>query len=107
MLPVRSGGISDILAKYAARVAKYFDGELLLTRIVSVPHYLSEKEARAEADRKRGVLLSAKESVDIDVPISTVMGRAETAASGIVRYVREKNTDMVVLGWKGYTAKSQ
>ena len=107
MLPVRSGGISDILAKYAARVAKYFDGELLLTRIVSVPHYLSEKEARAEADRKRGILLSAKESVDIDVPISTVMGRAETAAGGIVRYVREKNTDMVVLGWKGYTAKSQ
>ena len=107
MLPVRSGGISDILAKYAARVAKYFDGELLLTRIVSVPHYLSEKEARAAADRKRGILLSAKESVDIDVPISTVMGRAETAASGIVRYIREKNTNMVVLGWKGYTSKSQ
>jgi amino acid transporter/nucleotide-binding universal stress UspA family protein len=107
MLPVRSGGISDILAKYAARVAKYFDGELLLTRIVSVPHYLSEKEARAAADRKRGILLSSKESVDIDVPISTVMGRAETAASGIVRYIREKNTDMVVLGWKGYTSKSQ
>ena len=107
MLPVRSGGISDILAKYAARVAKYFDGELLLTRIVSVPHYLSEKEARTQADKKRGILLSAKESVDIDVPISTVMGRAETAASGIVRYVREKNTNMVVLGWKGYTSKSQ
>ena len=107
MLPVRSGGISDILAKYASRVAKYFDGELMLTRIVSVPHYLSEEEARAEADRKRGVLIAARKSVDIDVPIGSIIGRAETAASGIVRYVREKNTDMVVLGWKGYTAKKQ
>jgi amino acid transporter/nucleotide-binding universal stress UspA family protein len=107
MLPVRSGGISDILAKYAARVAKYFDGELMLTRIVSVPHYLSEEEARAAADRKRGILTAAKKAVDIDVPIGSVIGRAETAASGIVRYVREKSTDIVVLGWKGYTTKKQ
>ena len=107
MLPVRSGGISDILAKYASRVAKYFGGELMLTRIVSVPHYLSEDEAREQAERKKGIIISAKDSVDADVPIHTVIGRAETAASGIIRYIREKSTDIVVLGWKGYTSKKQ
>ncbi len=106
MLPVRSGGISNILAKYASRVAKYFDGELMLTRIVSVPHYLSEDDARKQADMKRDILKSASDSVDIDVPISSLIGRAETAASGIVRYVREKTVNLVVLGWKGYTSKS-
>ena len=60
MLPVRSGGISDILAKYASRVAKYFGGELMLTRIVSVPHYLNEDEALEHAERKKGIITSAK-----------------------------------------------
>ncbi len=107
MLPVRSGGISDILAQYAGRFAKYFDGEVLLTRIVSVPHHISEEEAMNAANRKKGIITSAKSSVDVNVPVNSVIGRAETAASGIVRYVREKNTNMVVLGWKGFTDKKQ
>ena len=106
MLPVRSGGISEILAKYASRMAKHMNGELLITRIVSIPHHASEKEARKGADIKRGIVSATRKAVDIDIPIHTIIGRAETAASGIVRYIRERNTNIVVLGWKGYTNKS-
>ena len=107
MLPVRSGGISDILAKYACRVAAHNHGELLITRIISVPHHASEEEAMRGADEKRGIIESTIKSVDLDVPIHTVIGRSETAASGIVRYTREHNTNLVVLGWKGYTEKTK
>ena len=31
----------------------------------------------------------------------------KTAASGIIRFIREKSTNIVVLGWKGYTSKKQ
>jgi len=107
MLPVRSGGISDILAKYACRVAAQNHGELMITRIVSVPHHASEEEAMRGADQKRGIINSTIASVDVDVPVHTVIGRSETAASGIIRYTREHNTNIVVLGWKGYTEKTK
>jgi amino acid transporter/nucleotide-binding universal stress UspA family protein len=105
MLPVRSGGISDILAKYAGRLAEKQNGELLITRIIAIPHYKTDEEAREGAEIKRGIVSSTRKAVDAKIPIHSIIGRSETAARGIVEYIRERGTDMVVLGWKGYTNK--
>ncbi len=46
-----------------------------------------------------------QKAVNIDIPVSTITARSETAARGIVDVIRERHTNMVVLGWKGYTEK--
>lgn len=107
MLPARSGGISEILAKYAGQLAKEQNGELMITKIVAIPHYKTEEEAIEAANIKRGVVASTRKAVDTNIPVHSIIGRSETAARGIVDYVRSFGTDMLVLGWKGYTNKER
>lgn len=105
MVPIRSGGISQVLVKYAERLAWVWHGELQLTRIMTIPHYATDDEASERFAPNKEHIDNAKKSVGMDVPVSTIVARSDTAARGIVDTVRDRRTNMVVLGWKGYTAK--
>ena len=103
MLPVQHGHISQTLAKYASRIAGKENAELLLASIVSLPDYALEDEAQKGLEEARPYMLSARKTAEEDVPVHTVIGRSETAARGIISLCKERKTDMLVLGWKGYT----
>jgi len=105
MVPIRSGGVSQVLVKYAERLAWVWHGELQLTRIMTIPHYATDDEASARFAPNKEHIDNAKKSVTMDVPVSTIVARSDTAARGIVDTVRDRKTNMVVLGWKGYTSK--
>lgn len=105
MVPIRSGDISQVLVKYAERLAWVWHGELQLTRIMTIPHYATDQEANENFAPNKDHINTAKESVELDVPVSTIVARSDTAARGIVDTVRDRRTNMVVLGWKGYTSK--
>ena len=103
MLPVQHGHISQTLAVYTSRIAHQMKAELLLAAILSLPHYAPQEEALKGLEDVRPFVKSAKKSVNKDVPVHTVIGRSETAARGIVSLCKERKTNMLVLGWKGYT----
>ncbi len=106
MVPIRSGGISHVLVKYAERLAWVWHGELQLTRIMSIPDYATDEEANRHFATNKEHIINAVNSVNLDIPVSTIIARSDTAARGIVDNIRDRQTNMVVLGWKGYTSKS-
>ncbi|MEX1377772.1 MAG: amino acid permease [Eubacteriales bacterium] len=106
MVPIRSGGISHVLVKYAERLAWVWHGELQLTRIMTIPNYATDEEAQSRFEPNKEHVVNAKNSVSLHVPTSTIVARSDTAARGIVDNIRDHQTNMVVLGWKGYTQKS-
>ena len=105
MVPIRSGGISPVLVKYAQRLAWVWHGELQLTRIMTIPNYATDEEAQSRLEPNKEHVVNALKSVTMDVPASTIVARSDTAARGIVDNIRDFQTNMVVLGWKGYTQK--
>jgi len=105
MVPIRSGGISQVLVKYAERLAWVWHGELQLTRIMTIPNYATDDEAQARFAPNKEHVTKAQKSVNMDIPVSTIVARSDTAARGIVDNIRDHQTNMVVLGWKGYTRK--
>ncbi len=60
MVPVRSGEISPQLVKYAQRLAWVWHGELQLTRIESLPHYVSTEDAMKRWNNDRTLVDNAK-----------------------------------------------
>ncbi|MBN2878381.1 MAG: amino acid permease [Clostridia bacterium] len=105
MVPIRSGEISHALVKFAERLAWVWHGEMQLTRIMSIPHYATDEEAAMQFDFNKEYITEARQSITMDVPVSTIVARSDTAARGIVDSIRDHQTNMVVLGWKGYTEK--
>lgn len=105
MIPIRSGGISGDLVKYVQRLVWVWHGELQLTRIITIAHYATDEAAHERLAPNQDLIECAKKSVDIDIPISTIVARSDTAARGIVDNIHDYNTNMVVLGWKGFTNK--
>jgi len=103
MLPVQHGHISETLAVYTARIAEKTKSELLLASIVSLPHYAPEQEAQNGLLDAKPFVKAAAKHVTKKVTLSTVIGRSETAARGIVALCKERKTNLLVLGWKGYT----
>jgi APA family basic amino acid/polyamine antiporter len=103
MLPVQHSTISETLAVYASKIAYSFNAELLLTSIVSLPHYAQREEALQGLEDTRPYIDAVKKRVEGGVPVHSIIGRSETAARGIVYYCKNRKTNMLVLGWKGYT----
>jgi len=103
LLPVQHGHISQTLAVYTSRIAKKMSADLLLAAVVSLPHYAPENEALEGLKEAEADINGAMESISKGVSHSTVIGRSETAARGIVSLCRERKTDLLTLGWKGYT----
>ncbi len=103
MLPVHHSTVSEILAVYASKIASAQKAELLLTSIVPLPHYEQQEAAAQGLKDARRDIDAAKKRVDANVPIHSIIGRSENVARGIVCCCKEHKTNMVVLGWKGYT----
>ena len=103
MLPVHHSKVSETLAVYASKIASAQKAELMLTRIVPLPDYAQQEEAAQGLLDARQDVAAAREHVDWGVPVHSVIGRSESVARGIVCLCKERKTNMVVLGWKGYT----
>ena len=67
--------------------------------------YETDEEAAMQFDFNKEYITEARQSITMDVPVSTIVARSDTAARGIVDSIRDHQTNMVVLGWKGYTEK--
>ena len=103
MMPVQHGHISETLAVYTSRIAHETQAALLLASVVSLPHYAPKEEAAKGLLDAAPYVKAAGGHIVKSVPVSTVIGRSETAARGIVALCKERKTNLMVLGWKGYT----
>lgn len=103
MVPVGNPLNAGELVRYAEMVAGSRDAEILIMSVVTVPDQIPLSEAESFVAEKHDLVKKLRRGVRSDTPVHTIIRYSHNVARGIISSVRERNTDLLVLGWKGYT----
>jgi APA family basic amino acid/polyamine antiporter len=101
MVPIINPQTAPVLVRYANLLAGGTAAEILLTSVVTVPYQTPLAEAGMFADE--AVALLRVMSQRMGSPVQTAIRYGHNAARGIISAVQERKTDLLILGWRGYT----
>lgn len=104
LIPIENKDQARILGKIGAIIASDRGGEVLALHVVNVPPQMTLgdgrlflKEGRAYLDE---AILQAKE---YEVPVHTIIRLGRSVAGAVRMTALENASDLIVLGWPGYT----
>jgi amino acid transporter/nucleotide-binding universal stress UspA family protein len=100
-VPVADPGTAPVLVRYANLLASGTDAEILITSVVTVPYQTPLTEAEKFTDEARALIHEMSRRVDGTV--LTAIRYGHNVARGIISSVQERKTDLLILGWRGYT----
>jgi len=104
LLPVANERQAHRLAILGAAIAKEKDGEVLALHVVRLPVQLSLSEARHFLAQGKPLMEAViQEARTFDVPVHTMIRVGRHVGSAILDTARQRNTDLIILGWPGYT----
>jgi len=104
MVPIANPATADVLLRLAGVLARQKKGEVLALQIVTVPDQILLEEGARRARASRILLEQAvAQAQEENFEIQTVTRVAHNVAQGIVDTAREEHTDLIILGWRGYT----
>lgn len=107
LVPVATKGQSRILGQIGAILAKTHDGEVLALNIARVPPQLELAEGREFLKEGRPALEAViEEAKQWDVPVHTMIRLGRDVGKAIRKTVEENASNLIVLGWPGYTNTS-
>jgi nucleotide-binding universal stress UspA family protein len=103
MVPVANPQTASVLVRYANLVASGTDAEIVITSVVTVPYQTPLTEAEKFTDEAKDLIHGISQRVESRLPVQTVIRYGHNVARGIISSVRERKTDLLILGWRGYT----
>jgi APA family basic amino acid/polyamine antiporter len=107
LVPVANEANARILGRTGAVLAKANEGEMLALAIVQVPPQLTLGEGRYFLKERRPILDEAiRNARDLDVPVHTLIRLGRNVAEAIRKTAIEFASDLIVLGWPGFTRTS-
>lgn len=107
LVPVANREQARILGTIGSILASANQGEILTLHVVQVPPQLTLGEGRLFLKEGRGYLDEAiKPAKSIDVPVHTIIRLGRNVANAVRQTALENATDLIVLGWPGYTNTS-
>lgn len=101
MVSVANPATAPVLTKYANIVAAGKDAEIVITSIVTVPYQTPLQEADRFIKDARKLLDNTSKAVDENVPVQRIIRYGRNIARGITQSVKERHTNLLVLGWRG------
>lgn len=101
MVPVANPQTASVLVRYADLIAAGTDAEIIITSVVTVPYQTPLSEAEKFTDEARALIHEMSQRAES--PVQTVIRYGHNVARGIISSVRERKTDLLILGWRGYT----
>lgn len=108
LVPIANPNNVNQLIDLAATIAKARGGEIVCVRVVVVPEQLPPSLEDAQVEEQQKILeLARARALELDVPVTSIIRVGHNAARAIVETVRERNCDLVVLGWKGFTSTTR
>ncbi len=108
LVPLANPTTAAQLIDMAAAVAADREGEIVALRIAVVPEQLPPSEEDAYVERERSILELASSRANIlGVPITTLVRIGHDAARAILETARERQCELIILGWKGYGTTRQ
>lgn len=104
LVPVATEKQAAILGRIGAILAKEHDGEVLALHVARVPPQLSLLEGRQFLKTGRPPLEAViKEARGWDIAVHSMIRLGRDVAKSIRKTVEENASDLIVLGWPGYT----
>ena len=107
MVPVATQEQARILGKIGAIIAKDHGGEVLALYVARVPPQLTLSDGRYLLKEGRPYLETViQQAKQYDVPVHTMIRLGRNVAESIRKTAIENASDLIVLGWPGYTTST-
>jgi len=104
LVPVTSREEASVLGRIGAMLAQANGGEVLALHVVEVPPQLTLGQGRAFLAEGRSYLEVVIEQAKVrDVPVHTVIRLGRNVAEAVRKTAIENASDLILLGWPGYT----
>ncbi len=104
LIPVATREQARILGHIGSILARANGGEVLALNVVRVPYQLTLGDGRSQLKHGRpyleAVIAQAKE---MDVPVHTMIRLGRQVADAVRKTAEENASNLVLLGWPGYT----
>jgi nucleotide-binding universal stress UspA family protein len=105
MVPVGNPENAGIIASYACSVAKAKSADVVFMSVVQVPDQIPLSQGNKFGEEKREMLNKLSNTCGENIKTSNVVRYSHNVIRGIITATKERRTDLVVLGWKGYAKK--
>ncbi len=92
------------LVRNAYRLCRAKEAQVDMIHMVPVPESVALADARRYIEPGKEALVEAMLYLSIHFPLSTTIRYCRSIARGIVSAIREKKTEMLILGWHGKPA---
>lgn len=89
------------LVRNAYRLCRAKEAQVDMIHMVPVPESIALADARRYIEPGKEALVEAMLYLSIHFPLSTTIRYCRSIARGIVSAIREKKTEMLILGWHG------
>lgn len=107
MLPIANPESIKPLIKFAAPIVNYNNGQLTLLNVIDIPALLPMGGGRKYIKKSRPIIEKAiSVSEKYDIPINSIIKISHRTEKAITDTVKNKKIDLLFLGWRGYTRKS-
>ena len=104
LVPLANPDTVDDLLDMAAPIAKAHDGRVIVLAVVNVPRQLPIHEGLRFVHHKDKLFREAREHASrLRVDVDTEVIVAHHVHDGILSAARRLRSDLLVMGWKGYT----
>jgi basic amino acid/polyamine antiporter, APA family len=108
LVPLANPKSVNQLIDLAVAIAKPRGGKIVAIRVVVIPEQLAPTLEEAHVERERRILESARSrALDAGVPCSTLVRVGHNAARAIIETSRERDCELILLGWKGHTSTAR
>lgn len=108
LVPLSNPGTVEQLIHLAAGIGKERDAEIIALRVALLPNQIVPADEDVYVKREQAILdLAHKTAQKYQMPITSLLRIGHNAARAILETAREHHTDLILMGWKGYSTKAQ
>jgi CIC family chloride channel protein len=84
------------------------EGEIVALRVSVIPNQLPPSAEEAHVEHERRLLDRARaRALSHEVPVTTIVRIGHNTARAILETARERDCDLIILGWKGHTSTAR
>lgn len=107
LVPIANPANIEALMELACAVAKDRQGEIVALRVSVVPEQMPPSMDTSFDDERHLLEIAHRIGQKAGIPVTTLVRVGHNAARAILETAAERDCQLIVLGWKGFTSKAQ
>ena len=109
LVPLANPNTAETLIRMAMAVAKSKNGEILLLRVLRIPEQLPTTAfSEQEVEKEEAWLKNLRQIPESEnIPTHALIRVGHNIARAILETTHERHSDLIILGWKGFSTRSE